>query len=183
MVHRFGGRPVGSMVAPPAYLAPATAPALLLDWTHDNPSPVEKRTVRDLLPSAALVAMAGCGDGYTELFVDQLNRDVVAVTRHRAESRRSVILVAHTAFFPDQVPFSGLKLEVEGRLEAVLLQAGMEQVRDQEFAKEDGWINGLEGWEVRVGEGPVVMEEEGGMVRVDLSLLQPGGIVVLAVTP
>ena len=127
MVHRFGGRPMGSMVAPPnAALAPATAPALLLDWTHDNPSPVEKRTVRDLLPSAALVAMAGCGvgsnrgydelvphhihvvqearpyagwsrvagsggmvearrrlaalhqqlarDGYTELFVDQLNR-------------------------------------------------------------------------------------------------------------
>ena len=83
----------------------------------------------------------------------------------------------------DQVPSSGLKLEVEGRLEAVLLQAAMEQVREEEFAKEDGWINGLEGWEVRVGEGPVVVEEEGGMVRLDLSLLQPGGIVVLAVTP
>ena len=34
------------------------AHALFLDWTHDNPSPVEKRTIEDMLPSAGLVTMA-----------------------------------------------------------------------------------------------------------------------------
>jgi glycogen debranching enzyme len=107
-------------------LAPSTTHALLMDWTHDNPSPVEKRPVQDMLPSAALVAMAACAvgsncgydelvprhihvvteqrpyagwaaveqqalarlharlaaEGFTELFVDQVNRDVVCVTRH-----------------------------------------------------------------------------------------------------
>ena len=62
---RYGGRPVGSFevtsnVSP---LAPATAHALFMDWTHDNPSPVEKRTVMDMLPSAALVSMASCAVG------------------------------------------------------------------------------------------------------------------------
>ena len=74
LVHRYGGREVGSLG--PAHQSPALAPALpyalFLDWTHDNPSMVEPgRGVADLLTSAALLSMAACptgsNRGYDEL--------------------------------------------------------------------------------------------------------------------
>ncbi|CAG9126753.1 unnamed protein product [Plutella xylostella] len=64
-------------------------------------------------------------DGYCESYVDQLDHDVLAVTRHHPRSRRSVIVVAYTAFSP---PAPGARrrppaLRVPGRLLDVLLEA------------------------------------------------------------
>lgn len=160
---------------------------MLLDQTHDNPSPLHKRTVFDVLPTAALVAAAACAGGstrgldelvphavhvvdearlyaewgepeperpragpdtgllaarralnelhvwlaragYCEVFVDQMDADVVAVTRHDPVSRRSVVLVAFTCFGPPAGPRAPRPLRFEGDLEEIVLEACLRHV-------------------------------------------------------
>merc|ERR1719209_334645 len=85
-------------------------------------------------------------EGFAEVFVDQMNRDIVAVTRHSPTDRRSVIMVAFTHFFPGNVVENmGLKLEAEGRLVEVLLQGKMVcKDKSVKFVKDKNEINGVQ---------------------------------------
>lgn len=170
LVHRFGGEPVGSFIQPRHRpLVPTMAHALLCDQTHDNPSHMEKRSLYDVLPTAALVSMANCAlgstrgydelvphhihvvneartfqawgqglnessgiikardelnklhhflgaNGFNEVYVDQMDYDIVAVTRHCANSHESFVLVSHTVFNKGMIRIVFLELGVVQRV-------------------------------------------------------------------
>ncbi|KAJ5290665.1 uncharacterized protein N7443_010918 [Penicillium atrosanguineum] len=104
LVHRHGGRPIGSFdVGLPSagsshaitsaktadaneeinHIRPSPVQALFMDCTHDNEVPAQKRDARDTLPNAALVAMCasaiGSVMGYDEIYPQLI--DLVHETR------------------------------------------------------------------------------------------------------
>ena len=86
-VHKYGGRPIGSLVdvgsRTKLYLKPKQPHALFFDATHDNEMPAQKHTVQDTLSTAAVVGMSCCAvasvRGYDECFPRHL--DLVNETR------------------------------------------------------------------------------------------------------
>ncbi|PGH34345.1 glycogen debranching enzyme [[Emmonsia] crescens] len=97
LVHRHGGRPIGSfdIDLPTAdhakgsryevikHIREVPVQALFMDCTHDNEVPAQKREAMDTLPNAALVAMcasaSGSVMGYDEIYPEHL--DLVHETR------------------------------------------------------------------------------------------------------
>ena len=98
MVHRHGGKPIGSLDTDalvrqgrvgdqeaniyPLYNQPVNP--LFFDCTHDNETPYQKRVPQDALPTGALVVMCaasiGSNMGYDEIFPRLL--DLVGESRH-----------------------------------------------------------------------------------------------------
>ncbi|KAI9812998.1 MAG: hypothetical protein M1832_006435 [Thelocarpon impressellum] len=114
LVHRHGGRPIGSFEADLVLSGEQSAAlaaeedgspvpckkeavhhikqtpvhALFMDCTHDNEVPTQKRDARDTLPNSALVSMCACATGsvmgYDELYPKQI--DLVRETRRYTSS-------------------------------------------------------------------------------------------------
>jgi glycogen debranching enzyme len=62
---------------------PSVPGSLLIDCTHDNETPNQKRTAEDALPNAALVAMASCAIGSTRGYDELVPRNIDVVKEHR----------------------------------------------------------------------------------------------------
>lgn len=208
LVYRFGGDVVGAFIQRPVQpAAPIVAHALFFDQTHDNPSPIQKRTVYDTLPTAGMVAMASCSNGstrgydelipftisvvkekrpyakwseignergimaartvinrlhswlaknnYTQVFVDQMNFDIVAITRHNPETHDTVILVAHTAFVKGAICLGRPPVRdvyFEGSLDEIIFEAQIYAKPDVVEVEDENELSGLRGYGVTVRE-------------------------------
>ncbi|XP_053966475.1 glycogen debranching enzyme isoform X1 [Anastrepha ludens] len=254
LVYRFGGEPVGAFyVNPKRDLAPSIAHALFMDQTHDNPSPVEKRSVYDLLPSSALVSMACCAtgsnrgydelvphhihvvdeerqyqewgknvdfntgiiaakralnllhgqlaeEGFNQVYVDQMDPNIVAVTRHSPTTHESVILVAHTAFgypHPNAGPTGVRSLRFEGTLNEIILEADISMKSDKPydrpgpFKKDPNYIKGFSQFQLNLREHIPLNKSkifratpyiDGNITQLDFENLYPGSIVAVRVS-
>jgi glycogen debranching enzyme len=84
--------------------------------------------------------------GFSEVYVDQMDYDVVAVTRHKPGTHEKYVLVAHTVFNkatnPD-TPRGVRHVQVEGKLDEVTFEARMVKRGEAKFSKNDAYINGL----------------------------------------
>ncbi|XP_066992681.2 glycogen debranching enzyme [Anabrus simplex] len=264
LVYRYGGEPVGAFFQTSLRpLIPSVAHALFLDLTHDNPSPIDKRSVFDLVPSSALVSMACCASGsnrgydelvphhihvvdelrqymewsdadttegtvnlqygiiaakkalnqlhfelgmagFNQVFVDQMDHDIVAVTRHSPETHQSVILVAHTAFSHPDMNWQNRTikpLRVEGTIDEVILECSLlhRGARHGEsrfgkpsgFVKNNQYINGLVDYEVEIREhlqlfdSDILERSESGdanITQINFIKFPPGSVVAIRVS-
>ncbi|XP_065155607.1 glycogen debranching enzyme isoform X2 [Atheta coriaria] len=260
LVYRYGGSPVGAFYEPSIRpLTPTIAHALFMDLTHDNPSPVEKRSAYDLLPTTALVNMACCAsgstrgydelvphhihvveetreytewgsdptnvryvnftngilhakkiinklhhtlgfEGYEQVYVDQMDADIVAVTRHNPITHSSVILVAFTSFStPKESDIKSQRsvkpLRVEGTLDEVIFEASIADKDEysyiHDFQKDNRYINGLRNMQVIVKEhfplekSEVLVEQPSGdcnMLQFGFKNFHPGSVVAIRVS-
>lgn len=244
LVHRFGGQPVGSFIQPlHRTLVPSMAHALFFDQTHDNPSPVEKRSVYDLIPTSAMIGMASCGSGsnrgydelvphhihvvnekrqylnwsqlgsdkgmikvkkaindlhdylgandFSEVYVDQMDYDVVAVTRHCPLSHESFIMIAHTVFSKETDPncLKGIKpLKVEGKFKEIVFETRLIKTDEKKFEKDPKVINGLDNYQVQFAEHlkdirdskmvKLGHPDKPQQVHIELNNFHPGSVIV-----
>lgn len=218
LVHRFGGKPVGAFVQPHVQpLNPTMAHAIFFDQTHDNDSPIVKRSVYDCLPSTALVSMSCCASGsnrgydelvphhihvvnenrmympwsskassspsecamssgiikgkkllndlhfylgksgFNQVYVDQLDSDVVSVTRHNPSTHESIVLIARTSFSFPQDPNNDGKyiktVHLPGNIAEVLFEMRMTHKESNEYRRHQEYINGLPNYEMQVTQG------------------------------
>ncbi|XP_071444480.1 glycogen debranching enzyme [Hetaerina americana] len=145
--------------------------------------------------------------GFNQVYVDQVDPDVVAVTRHCPRTHRSVVLIAHSAFSKDATCMRDASrlapLRVEGTVDRVILEAavvhkssksgGSRFQHYEAFKKDPSWIGGLCDYEVDIQEDIPLRESkflkeregvrEGGMTTVDFTQhFQPGSVVAIRVS-
>lgn len=220
-VYRYGGEPVGGF--PPTTvkirgsgqqvrpLIPSMAHAIFFDMTHDNESPIVKRSPYDPLASTALISMTcaatGSNRGFDELvphhinvvtekriyakwdeegieegvsykagivsakllinqlheylgrhgyrhqFVDQVDGNTIAVTRHNPEDHKTVVLIARTAFCkPENSTETGYihPIKIPGDITEVLFEAQMSGEPEKEFEPSLSVINGYKSFRADV---------------------------------
>ncbi|RCN32381.1 glycogen debranching enzyme, partial [Ancylostoma caninum] len=207
LVYRYGGDVVGAMIQKPIRLAPASvAHGLFLDQSHDNPTPIETRSVYDLLPTAAMVSMASCAVGstrgydelvrhaihvvtekrpyaqwgvdtrictgivearrilnelhvflakahFTQVFVDQMNFDVVGITRHNPVTHDTIVVVSHTAFNKQIIHRDRVHLRhipIGGVLEEILFEMRMDQESPEPNPENPDVLTGLSNYKVHI---------------------------------
>lgn len=139
--------------------------------------------------------------GFNQVFVDQMNPDIVGITRQNPITHESFILVAHTAFgYPD--PHAGLTnvrpLIFEGKLEEIYCEMeirnkkGSHYARHSEFKKDPSYINGLDEYEVTIKKNIQLRDSNifnkhatilGETTQLNFVNLKPGSVVVVRVSP
>lgn len=236
LMYRFGGEAVGAFHHAPGTqpLRPSIAHAIFYDQTHDNESPMLKRTPYDCQATSSIVSMACCAsgtnrgydelvphhisvvgekrlyqswtkdpkvaslgdgevnfdtgmislrylinelhsrlysEGFSEIFVDQVDEDVLAITRHNPHTCRSIILVARTAFNnvddPNSVGHSIRSIFVPGVIKKVLFESILEG-DPSNYTRNDKYINGLASFRSKILNEHIV-PDQAKLVQIDLS--------------
>lgn len=138
--------------------------------------------------------------GFSQIFVDQMDPSIVAVTRHSPTSHQSVILVAHTSFSypdPNSGPTGVRSLRFEGSLDEIILEAGLTHSTGPSFQRpfcykeDEKYINGLNEFKLTFSEHIPLCEsnifkhsssKDGNVTQLDFENLRPGCVVAVRVS-
>uniref|UniRef100_A0A4W3HHH1 Glycogen debranching enzyme n=1 Tax=Callorhinchus milii TaxID=7868 RepID=A0A4W3HHH1_CALMI len=93
--------------------------------------------------------------GFNQVYVDQVDEDIVAVTRHCPSNHQSVVTVSRTAFrdpktshYKEEIP----PMCIPGKIEEVVLEARTVERNTPGYTKNENFINGLPEYTVEVTE-------------------------------
>uniref|UniRef100_A0A7N6FD06 Glycogen debranching enzyme n=1 Tax=Anabas testudineus TaxID=64144 RepID=A0A7N6FD06_ANATE len=93
--------------------------------------------------------------GFIQVYVDQVDADIVAITRHCPSTHQSVVAVCRTAFkdpkthqYDTNVP----PMFIPGKIEEVILEARTVDRHAGTYKKDDGYINGMPEYTVEIKE-------------------------------
>ncbi|XP_048845065.1 glycogen debranching enzyme isoform X2 [Brienomyrus brachyistius] len=136
--------------------------------------------------------------GFIQVYVDQVDEDIVAVTRHCPSTHQSVVAVSRTAFrnpktthYRDEVP----PMFIPGKIEEIVLEARTVERSAGPYRKDGGSINGLPEYTVEIKEH--IQLDESGIVRqasvtskgrsefvqeITFEKLTPGSVIVFRVS-
>lgn len=131
------------------------------------------------------------------MFVDQMDPNIVAITRHSPTTHQSVILVAHTVFgypHPNAGPTFVRPLRFEGCLDEIILEAEFEMKSDKPFDrpapfKQDPKVlNGFQQFQLKLREHIPLKQSQifrpqaaidGNVTQLEIINLKPGSVVAI----
>ncbi|XP_032801915.2 glycogen debranching enzyme [Petromyzon marinus] len=136
--------------------------------------------------------------GFSQVYVDQVDADIVSVTRHCPHTHQSVVSVARTAFrdpesahYPRDVP----SMCIPGKIEEIVLEARTITRKGHEFVKSNKFINGLLRYTVDITQHIQLKESEmvelsqagsgkGGayVQEIEFVTFPPGSVIVFRVS-
>ncbi|XP_072219597.1 glycogen debranching enzyme isoform X2 [Leuresthes tenuis] len=93
--------------------------------------------------------------GFIQVYVDQVDADIVAVTRHCPSTHQSVVTVSRTAFWnpkTHQYNSNILPMFIPGKIEEILLEARTVERQNGSYNKDDKYINGMPEYTVEIKE-------------------------------
>ncbi|XP_043941550.1 glycogen debranching enzyme isoform X2 [Protopterus annectens] len=133
--------------------------------------------------------------GFLQVYVDQVDEDIVAVTRHSPNTHQSVVTVSRTAFrdpkkfqYRSDVP----PMCIPGKIEEVVLEARIVERKPFSYKKDPKTINGMPEYTVEISEHiqlkdskivkHTVGTSKGHVQEIEFKNLTPGSVIAFRVS-
>ncbi|XP_069497645.1 glycogen debranching enzyme isoform X2 [Ambystoma mexicanum] len=136
--------------------------------------------------------------GFIQVYVDQVDEDIVAVTRHCPHTHQSVVAVSRTAFRDPKTSFYSKEVPqmcIPGKIEEVVLEARTVERKADPFKKDDKFINGMANYTVEFREHIQLKEskivKQAGITKkgtneyvqeIEFENLTPGSVIIFRVS-
>uniref|UniRef100_A0A8B9S668 Glycogen debranching enzyme n=1 Tax=Apteryx owenii TaxID=8824 RepID=A0A8B9S668_APTOW len=136
--------------------------------------------------------------GFNQVYVDQVDEDIVAVTRHCPNTHQSVVAVSRTAFRDPKTSFYSKEVPemcIPGKIEEVVLEARTIERNAGPYKKDEHFINGLPNFTVELREhiqviNSKIIKQAGTAMKgpnefvqeIEFENLTPGSVIVFRVS-
>lgn len=136
--------------------------------------------------------------GFIQVYVDQVDEDIVAVTRHSPSTHQSVVAVSRTAFRNPKTSFYSKEVPqmcIPGKIEEVVLEARTIERNTKPYRKDENSINGMPNMTVELREHIQLHEskivKQAGVAtkgpneyiqEIEFENLSPGSVIIFRVS-